>query len=234
MKITKIALLLSLVLVFTMAFSSCGNKNELNDLKGRIEALEKENEELKGEIEDLKNNNSSFSDGSTDVYANALDFYPLPDGTYGVKAGNTLYMDKVVIPAEYNGKPVTQILPNAFEKATNLTEIVIPNSITSIDGRAFFSCDSLTSVVIPDSVTSIGHDAFNNCKSLTSVVIGNSVTSIDGGAFYNCYSLTSVEFKDPNGWYYSQYSISSSDLANTSTAAQYLTSAYCTYTWTKN
>ena len=251
MKITKIALLLSFVLVVALAFSSCASQGDLDALKDRIDALEQENEALKAEIENLKGN------GSDDVYANALDFSPLPDGTYGVKAGNTLYMDKVVIPAEYNGKPVTQILPNAFEKATNLTEIVIPNSITSIDRRAFFNCDSLTSVVIPDSVTSIGDDAFHNCKSLTSVVIGNSVTSIYGGAFYNCYSLTSVvipdsvtsiyggafegcssltsvEFKDPNGWYYSSYSISSSNLANTSTAAQYLRSTYSSFIWTKN
>ena len=58
MKIAKIALLLSFVLVVALAFSSCG------DNKG----------------------------------TEGLDFYPLPDGTYGVIAGNALYMDKIVIP----------------------------------------------------------------------------------------------------------------------------------------
>ena len=193
MKTSKIALLLSIVMVFMLAFSSCAKQEDLDALKDRIEALEKENEELKEEIEDLKSNNSSSGDGSTDVYANALDFYPLPDGTYGVKAGNTLYMDKVVIPAEYNGKPVTQISPNAFENATNLTEIVIPNSITSISERAFYNCDSLTSVVIPDSVTSIGIVAFSNCYKLVEVINHSSLNITAGNSNHGCVGYYALE-----------------------------------------
>ena len=88
-------------------------------------------------------------------------------------------------------------------------------------------------MVIPGSVTSISAHAFCNCVGLTDVVIGDGVASIGGYAFVYCDNLTSVKFKDPNGWYRSSYSISSSDLANTSTAAQYLTSTYSGYTWTK-
>ncbi len=68
---------------------------------------------------------------------------------------------------------------------TEITELVISDSVTSIGDEAFRSCTSLTSVTIPDSVTSIGYEAFYNC-SLTSVTIGNSVTSIGGRAFYGC------------------------------------------------
>ena len=35
---------------------------------------------------------------------NDLDFYPLPDGTYGVKVGKSLYLEEITIPARYNGK----------------------------------------------------------------------------------------------------------------------------------
>ena len=77
-----------------------------------------------------------------------------------------------------------------------LTELVIPENVTSIRDRAFQSCGSLTSVVIPDSVTSIGVAAFSGCGSLTSVVIPDSVTSIGGGAFRHCKSLTSVVIPD--------------------------------------
>jgi hypothetical protein len=59
-----------------------------------------------------------------------------------------------------------------------VTEIVIPDYVTSIGDWAFSSCDGLTSITIPDSVTSIGKDAFESCYSLTRVTIGNSVTSI--------------------------------------------------------
>lgn len=50
----------------------------------------------------------------------------------------------------------------------------------------------VTEVVIPDSVTSIGESAFRNCASLESVVIPNSVVSIGDSAFFGCESLKSV------------------------------------------
>ena len=68
----------------------------------------------------------------------------------------------------------------------SLSNIVIPNGVTSIGGCAFSRCKSLVEVVIPDSVTSIGYWAFDGCRSLTDIVIPDSVTSIGDGAFENC------------------------------------------------
>ena len=81
---------------------------------------------------------------------------------------------------------------NLYVNGELVTELVIPDSETSIGQYAFWNYDSLTSVVIPDSVTSIGSDAFYNCRSLTSVVIGDSVTSIGSYAFYGCSKLREV------------------------------------------
>ena len=79
------------------------------------------------------------------------------------------------------------------DENTEITDLVIPNSVTSIGNSAFYGCSGLTSVEIPNSVTSIGNDTFYGCTSLTSVVIPNSVISIGGSAFLGCSSLTSVE-----------------------------------------
>ena len=144
-----------------------------------------------------------------------LCFNLLSDGTYGVKAGETIDLEEIVIPATYGGIAVTQILPNAFEGAANLKNIFIPDSIMTIEDRAFYGCSSLISIDIPDTVTyignsafcncssltsievpyrvkSIGYDAFRGCSSLASAKIGYSVTNLGSGAFYKCSNLTSI------------------------------------------
>ena len=69
------------------------------------------------------------------------------------------------------------------DEDTEITNLAIPNGVTSIGNDAFWDCSGLTSVTIPNSVTRIGHYAFNRCSGLTSVTIPNSVTSIGDDAF---------------------------------------------------
>ena len=58
----------------------------------------------------------------------------------------------------------------------------------------------VTDLVIPDSVTEIGNYVFAGCSGLTSVEIPNSVTSIGEDAFYDCTGLTKVEISDLEAW----------------------------------
>jgi hypothetical protein len=71
-----------------------------------------------------------------------------------------------------------------------LTEVVIPNGVTTI-GEYAFSGNQLTEVVIPNSVTTIGEYAFSG-NQLTEVVIPNSVTTIGkyAFAFQNIFTIT--------------------------------------------
>ena len=87
---------------------------------------------------------------------------------------------------------VTSIGDYAFQYCRGLTSVTIPNSVTSIGSWAFSDCSGLTSVTIPNSVTSIGGSTFSGCSGLKSVTIPNSVTSIGDYAFKNCSGLTSV------------------------------------------
>ena len=92
----------------------------------------------------------------------------------------------------YNSNPLYYAKHIYRDESTEITNLVIPNSVTSIESGAFSGCIGLTSVTIPNSVTSIGLQAFHNCSSLTSVTIPNSVTSIGWYAFRGCSSLTSI------------------------------------------
>jgi len=91
-----------------------------------------------------------------------------------------------------------EILPANFVRGSKITEITIPNSVTSIGNYAFYGCSGLTSVTMPNSVTSIGNSAFYGCSGLTSVTIPNSVTSIGYSAFKGCSGLKTVNWNVKN------------------------------------
>lgn len=119
-------------------------------------------------------------------------------------SNNSDFQIKDGVLIRYTGKDKDVVIPDsvtsieigAFRGCISLTSITIPDSVTSIGNRAFENCKSLTSITIPDGVTSIGGYAFYDCKSLTSITIPNSVTSIGHRAFYDCESLTSITIPD--------------------------------------
>ena len=95
-----------------------------------------------------------------------------------------------ILFGDYNANPLYYTHHLYSDEETEITDLVIPNSVTSVNDYAFYGCSGLTSVTIPNSVTSIGYMAFYGCSGLTSsVTIPNSVTSIGQDAFYGCSGL---------------------------------------------
>jgi hypothetical protein len=84
---------------------------------------------------------------------------------------------------------------NLYLNGELVTDLVIPDGVTSIGERAFPGCTGLTNVTIPDSVTSIGVSAFAVCTELTSVTIPDSIMIIGGLAFYYCTGLMSITYQ---------------------------------------
>ena len=132
---------------------------------------------------------------------------------YTVAGIGTATENDIVIPDNYNRKPVIAIMSSAFEDCSGLTSITIPNSVTSIGYSAFKGCykliqtengvsyvdkwiidcnNAITSVIIRDNTVGIGGFALSNCNKLTSITLPNSVTSIGRSAFYGCNGLTSI------------------------------------------
>ena len=99
------------------------------------------------------------------------------------------------------GASVTSI-GSTFQSCASLTEVIIPNSITSIDNYAFQSCASLKGMVIPQGVKGVGANSFQYCRSLEAMVIPQGVTNIGQNAFKECTlteavipnSVTSIGF----------------------------------------
>ncbi len=63
---------------------------------------------------------------------------------------------------------------------------------TVIAPQAFMNAYLLTELVIPEGITSIGTGAFNNCSSLTTLSISKTVKEFSG--FANCYSLETIYY----------------------------------------
>lgn len=67
-------------------------------------------------------------------------------------------------------------------------------NFTEIPDSAFYKCSGLTNITIPDSVSSIGEWAFAGCSALTSITIPAGITRIAEYAFRNC-ELSTVNYR---------------------------------------
>ena len=92
-------------------------------------------------------------------------------------------------------------------------------SVTSIGSSAFSQCKKITEISIPEGVTTIS-DAFFQCTSLTSVNIPSSITRIDVGAFNQCPALAEVHITDLKAWCGIEFA--NNTTANPLTIAQHL------------
>lgn len=144
--------------------------------------------------------------------------------------GASLYHGVVIIPetVNYAGEnyTVTTIAQEAFERS-GVTEVQIPNSVTTIGESAFAYAESLRSITlplnlkavsktmlagtaieniaIPEGVTTIGYGAFQSCLQLRTVMLPSTLTLIEAYGFNNCQNLFEIYCAAPRppkatGW----------------------------------
>lgn len=95
------------------------------------------------------------------------------------------------------------ILPNTIQRIgkgafgyTKIGQLELPNSVKEIDNDGFAYCSSMTSATLPNGLATLKTGAFRECKSLASIEIPNSVTTMGKSTFYYCTKLTSVKLSN--------------------------------------
>lgn len=78
-----------------------------------------------------------------------------------------------------------------FSSCNTLTEIIIPDSITTLGMHSFSGCTGLSNISLPDSILTIGDGAFEQC-GFTSITIPNRMSAIGEYAFRDCTNLAEI------------------------------------------
>lgn len=126
--------------------------------------------------------------------------------------GKVTTLEKIVVPSEIDGVKVTKIGIGKISTENNspytiglntpyVKEIVLPDTINTLDKKVFCGCSNLEKINIPNEVTSIGWGAFLECESLANIKIPKKTNSIENEAFGYCTSLEYIEVETGNASY---------------------------------
>ena len=127
--------------------------------------------------------------------------YTLDDANRATITGYSGNATALYIPDEIDGHEVVAIGDRAFQNRTDLRTVMIPDSVTRINGNAFYGCSNLANVTLSKNLESMGSSAFGNCDGLTQIEIPKSLESCDisygsYGPFRDCDKLKKVKFEE--------------------------------------
>lgn len=71
----------------------------------------------------------------------------------------------------------------------------IPESVSVVGAYSFSDCDNLSEIILPSELKSIEDGAFEYCDNLTEIDIPNSVINIGVGVFDMCTSLVKAKLR---------------------------------------
>lgn len=84
-----------------------------------------------------------------------------------------------------------------YDYRDSVKKIIIESGVTNIGIMAFYGC-AADEVILPDSLVSIDDWAFYSCHNLSEIEIPSSVTSINARAFDNCSYLMAIDVNEKN------------------------------------
>ncbi|MBR4872337.1 MAG: leucine-rich repeat protein [Clostridia bacterium] len=112
---------------------------------------------------------------------------------YGAVANQPWYSYADSITKIVIHKGITILGNLAFQNLKKVTEVSLPDGLLTI-GQQSLKATSITQLIIPESVTKINYQALNSCTKLTSLVIPKNVTTFGNQVFGACSALKSIIF----------------------------------------
>ena len=104
--------------------------------------------------------------------------------------------DKVLeIPAEVEGKPVTEIAEMAFAYCGSLESVTLPGSLKAVPDWCFLGCPALASVTVGEGTEILGKGCFDYCEALVTVRLPSTLQVIGEAAFQGS-GLTEIALPD--------------------------------------
>ena len=91
----------------------------------------------------------------------------------------------------------------SFLKNKYLEEVILPNTVKSINNSCFASMGNLQRINLPEGLEFIGVQAFAYCKKLNNIILPQSLKEVRHMAFIGCNSLTHINIPagaDFKGW----------------------------------
>ncbi len=102
---------------------------------------------------------------------------------------NNSRITEVVIP-----NTVTSIADATFSNCSNLKKCTLSENLTELPDALFLACAKLTTVNIPAGLTKVGNNVFNNCRALGNITLPNTVSHIGDAAFSQCKGFSTFTF----------------------------------------
>lgn len=113
------------------------------------------------------------------------------NNNYNYEGGGNLYVNGTKVTTLTIPNGITEIPDYAFLGFAGITGIQF-NQTKTIGDFAFACCLGVTNVTIPEGVTTIENNAFAYCPHLLTMSIPASVTSLGSLLMYNCQALTDI------------------------------------------
>jgi len=164
-QLTRVSFPSTLKSIGTYAFARCG----------QLETIE-----LPNELEQI---------GEFAFQAVGIASVTLPSGIKQIDSSAFCSNPKLTTVVFSEQTTLTHMGDSVFSYCPALTDITLPDCITTLPRRTFHGCASLQSITLPEGLTTIGQEAFLECTELVSVALPVSLTQISDGAFSKCESL---------------------------------------------